>query len=85
MRCGQRLQAQDPAEGASAMAGPASAASVFTNEFSIEMFELLWGHERGVLPTAVDHAYEMIWKKLIAGQLARFLFKNRMASRSPSA
>jgi DNA-binding GntR family transcriptional regulator len=32
-----------------------------------EIFHLLQGRERGVVPTAVDHAYEMIWKQLIVG------------------
>ncbi len=30
-----------------------------------EMFDLLWGRDRGVVPTAVDHAYESIWKRLM--------------------
>lgn len=32
-----------------------------------EIFDLLWGAERPAIPTAVDHAYERIWRKLIAG------------------
>jgi DNA-binding GntR family transcriptional regulator len=33
-----------------------------------EIFDLLWGAERPAIPTAVDHAYERIWRKLIAGE-----------------
>jgi len=34
-----------------------------------EMFDLLWGQNGKVyLPTAVDHAYQMIWIKLIGGE-----------------
>lgn len=33
-----------------------------------EIFDLLWGAERPAIPTAVDHAYEQIWRKLIAGE-----------------
>ena len=35
------------------------------DSFSAEMFNLLWGQERGFVPSAVDHAYEMIWRQLI--------------------
>ncbi len=34
---------------------------------SAEMFDLLWGHELRGLPTAVDHAYQMIWRQLVGG------------------
>jgi DNA-binding GntR family transcriptional regulator len=30
-----------------------------------EIFNLVRGHERHILPTTVDHAYEMIWKQLM--------------------
>ncbi len=33
-----------------------------------EIFDLLWGAERPAIPTAVDHAYEQIWRRLIAGE-----------------
>lgn len=33
-----------------------------------EIFDLLWGPERPAIPTAVDHAYERIWRNLIAGE-----------------
>ncbi|HTK06365.1 MAG TPA: GntR family transcriptional regulator [Ktedonobacteraceae bacterium] len=32
---------------------------------SAEVFETLWGHSRNALPSAVDYAYEQIWKRLI--------------------
>ena len=35
------------------------------DSFTAEMFDLLWGQERGFVPSAVDHAYEMIWRRLI--------------------
>src|SRR5438270_10509104 len=31
-------------------------------------FELLRVEERAAIPTAVDHAYEMIWRQLIRGE-----------------
>lgn len=34
---------------------------------SAEIFDLLWGHELRGLPTAVDHAYQMIWRQLVGG------------------
>ncbi len=40
-------------------------ADTFTPELFDEIFDLLRGHERSVLPTTVDHAYEMIWKQLM--------------------
>ena len=33
-----------------------------------EIFGFLWGGERGPIPTAVDHAYESIWRQLITGE-----------------
>ena len=32
---------------------------------SDEVYELLWGHDRNTIPTAVDYAYEQIWKQLV--------------------
>jgi DNA-binding GntR family transcriptional regulator len=32
---------------------------------STEVFKTLWGHSRNALPSAVDYAYEQIWKQLI--------------------
>lgn len=32
---------------------------------SNEVFETLWGHSRNAIPSAVDYAYEQIWKRLI--------------------
>jgi len=39
--------------------------SSMDEQISSEIFELLWGHEREVLPTIVDYAYEQIWKQLV--------------------
>lgn len=36
--------------------------------FSVLAYDLLWGIERPALPTAVDHAYEMIWRQLLDGR-----------------
>jgi DNA-binding GntR family transcriptional regulator len=33
-----------------------------------DIFDFLWGAERGPIPTAVDHAYESIWRQLITGE-----------------
>jgi DNA-binding GntR family transcriptional regulator len=33
-----------------------------------EIFDFLWGTARGPIPTAVDHAYETIWRQLISGE-----------------
>ncbi len=35
---------------------------------SDEVFETLWGNDRNALPTAVDYAYEQIWKQLVFAQ-----------------
>src|SRR5579871_5455746 len=32
---------------------------------SDEVFDLLWGHNKNIIPTAVDYAYKQIWKQLI--------------------
>jgi len=42
-------------------------ASLTTDRFSAEIFHLLWGQDRVGVPTAVDHAYEHIWKQIIVG------------------
>ncbi|MDB5059404.1 MAG: transcriptional regulator, GntR family [Chloroflexi bacterium] len=44
---------------------PGTPTETFTPELFDEIFHLLRGYERAVVPTAVDHAYEMIWKQLI--------------------
>jgi DNA-binding GntR family transcriptional regulator len=44
---------------------PGTPAETFSPELFDEIFHLLRGYERAVVPTAVDHAYEMIWKQLI--------------------
>jgi DNA-binding GntR family transcriptional regulator len=46
---------------------PAPPSEAFTRELFDEIFNLLRGHERPVVPTTVDHAYEMIWKQLMLG------------------
>lgn len=38
---------------------------VIDENLSAEVFEMLWGHDRDVLPTVVDYAYEQIWKQLV--------------------
>jgi DNA-binding GntR family transcriptional regulator len=40
-------------------------AVTFTPELLDEIFNLVRGHERHMLATTVDHAYEMIWKQLM--------------------
>jgi DNA-binding GntR family transcriptional regulator len=42
-----------------------SHAHVIDENLSAEVFELLWGHDRSAIPTAVDYAYEQIWKQLV--------------------
>src|SRR5437667_11764199 len=42
-----------------------SNAHVIDENLSAEVFELLWGHDRIAIPTAVDYAYEQIWKQLV--------------------
>jgi len=42
-------------------------ASLTTDSFSAELFRLVWGQDRVGVPTAVDHAYEYIWKMIIVG------------------
>ena len=45
-------------------------ASLATDNFSAELFHLLWGQDRLGVPTAVDYAYEHIWKLIIVGTFA---------------
>ncbi len=45
--------------------GVNSNAQVIDENLSDEVFELLWGHDRNAIPTAVDYAYEQIWKQLV--------------------
>jgi len=45
--------------------GVDSNAQVIDENLSDEVFELLWGHDRNAIPTAVDYAYEQIWKQLV--------------------
>src|SRR5260370_40702308 len=40
-------------------------AQVIDENLSDEVFELLWGHGRNAIPTAVDYAYEQTWKQLV--------------------
>src|SRR6058998_2422732 len=40
-------------------------AEVFDESLSAELFNLIWGQERSVMPTVVDYAYEEIWKRVI--------------------
>jgi DNA-binding GntR family transcriptional regulator len=40
-------------------------AQVIDENLSDEVFELLWGHDRNAIPTAVDYAYEQTWKQLV--------------------
>ena len=36
--------------------------------FSMIMLDLLWGIEQSPVPTAMDHAYQMIWQQIITGE-----------------
>ena len=40
-------------------------AQVIDENLSDEVFELLWGHDRNAIPTAVDYAYGQTWKQLV--------------------
>lgn len=42
-----------------------SIAEVFDESLCEELFQLLWGQERSVMPTVVDHAYKELWKRVI--------------------
>jgi DNA-binding GntR family transcriptional regulator len=41
------------------------------DNLSSEVFETLWGYDRNALPTAVDYAYEQIWKQLVFLQVQK--------------
>src|SRR2546421_2935330 len=45
--------------------GVNSIAQGIDESLSDEVYELLWGHDRNTIPTAVDYAYEQIWKQLV--------------------
>jgi len=40
-------------------------AEVFEESLGEELFNLLWGQERNVMPTVVDYAYRETWKRVI--------------------
>jgi DNA-binding GntR family transcriptional regulator len=42
-----------------------SSKKILDENLSTEVFATLWGNDRNVLPTAVDYAYEQIWKQLV--------------------
>ncbi len=42
-----------------------SQVQIINESLGDEVFEILWGKNRNVLPTAVDYAYEQIWKQLV--------------------
>ena len=42
-----------------------SQARTIDEELSARVFESLWEHDRNAIPTAVDYAYEQIWKQLV--------------------
>ena len=44
-----------------------AAAPVPLDTIAEQVFEYLWGQERGAIPSAGDHAFERIWSQLIAG------------------
>lgn len=50
------------------MADLADYAAARDDAFSALAYDLLWGIERPALPTAVDHAYEIIWRQLLDGR-----------------
>ncbi len=50
-----------------AVVQPDSAMTAIPAELAAEIFDLLWGTDRGPIPTAVDHAYESIWQDLVIG------------------
>lgn len=51
--------------------GENSNTHVDEENLSAEVFELLWGHGRSTIPTAVDYAYEQIWKQLVLSNEGR--------------
>jgi DNA-binding GntR family transcriptional regulator len=50
------------------MVTTAAAAPETMDAIAAEIFDFLWGAERPPIPTAVDHAYESIWRQLITGE-----------------
>ena len=50
------------------MATTATVAPAALDAIADEIFDFLWGTERDPIPSAVDHAYERIWRQLIAGE-----------------
>jgi DNA-binding GntR family transcriptional regulator len=42
-------------------------APVTLEDIAEDVFEYLWGDERGSIPTAGDHAFERIWSQVISG------------------
>jgi DNA-binding GntR family transcriptional regulator len=50
------------------MPEPQTASLLAIDDIAAEIFGFLWGTERGPIPTAVDHAYESIWRQLITGE-----------------
>src|SRR5258707_12135464 len=40
-------------------------AQVIDENLSDEVFELLWGHGRNAIPTAVDYAYQQTWEEMV--------------------
>src|SRR6266568_4302252 len=49
--------ANDPKKG--------TVAEVFDESLRAELFDLLWGQERSVMPSVVDYAYKELWKHVI--------------------
>lgn len=63
---GELMKAKSPVE--LSEAGEVSLnsnAQEIDESLSDEVYELLWGHDRNTIPTAVDYAYEQIWKQLV--------------------
>jgi len=56
--------AQSPVEPGEADESPNVPEEIY-EDLSAEVFEILWGHGRNALPSAVDYAYEQIWKQLV--------------------
>jgi DNA-binding GntR family transcriptional regulator len=50
------------------MTVPVAETTPAIDAIAADIFEFLWGTERGAIPTAVDHAYESIWRQLITGE-----------------
>jgi DNA-binding GntR family transcriptional regulator len=60
---GELMKAKSPVELDEASVN--SNAQEIDESLSDEVYELLWGHDRSTIPTAVDYAYEQIWKQLV--------------------